>query len=188
MRDLEPQQLTFGPLSPPPQVCNTACASPDSELCRPLKSLSIGASSDGVTTFPESKAGGCGPTFSGAALNSLGTDSPSGPEHCEAFYVTAPEAGAAQAAICGGKTCTVQMVLDNGVTAAGSSGFTPSEVSPTPAPTPSPTPGPTPYGRRRSLQQVPEVTTTAYGKRRSLQQAVPVTTTTYGKRRLTQQH
>ncbi len=69
--------------------------------------------------------------------------------------MTSNKAGAKLADICGGSSCQVQMVLDNGVTALGSAG-------PNPTPTPTPTPSPTPYGRRRSLQQA---TPTAYGRR-----------------------
>lgn len=145
------------------QVCNTACSSPDAEECRPLQSLSIGASGD-ITTTPASEALACGPTFTGANLGTLGTQSPSDLEHCEAFYMTSNKAGAKLEDVCGGSACNVQMVLDNGVTALGSSGSDPTPTptpTPTPAPTPAPTPGPTPYGRRRSLLQAP----TPYGRR-----------------------
>lgn len=77
--------------------------------------------------------------------------------------MTTNKAGAGIEDVCGDSSCKVQMSLDNGVTALGSSG-----ADPTPVPTPSspkssplPSPGPTPYGRRRSLAQAP----TPYGRR-----------------------
>ena len=138
------------------QVCNTQCTAPDSEYCQPLKSLAVGASD--VTTYPDSSATDCGPTFTGDALASLGTESPSDPEHCEAFYITVDTPGAKIADVCGSESCQVQMELANGVKAV--AGAAP--VPPTPNPKPVVSPSPTPYGRRRNLQQA---TVTAYGRR-----------------------
>ncbi len=73
--------------------------------------------------------------------------------------MTSNKAGAKLEDVCGGSSCKVQMVLDNGVTALGSAGPNP---TPTPTPSPTPSPGPTPYGRRRSLQQAAP---TPYGRR-----------------------
>jgi hypothetical protein len=76
--------------------------------------------------------------------------------------MTSNKAGAKVQDVCGGSSCKVQMVLDNGVTALSSPGPDPTP-SPSPKSSPTPSPGPTPYGsnRRRSLSQAP----TPHGRR-----------------------
>lgn len=139
-------------------VCNTASAS--AETNRPLKSLSISAS--GVTTWPESTPTSGGVSFSGASLGSLATQSPSDPEHCEAFYLTAPTAGAKIESISGGSpTVSLSWELDNGVTATTTSGPESSGPATTPS-GPSTPSNPQVYGRRRSLLQAGP---TPYGRR-----------------------
>ena len=139
------------------QVCNTQAGS--TETNRPLKSLSVGAT--GVTTYPESAPTATGVAFTGASLGSLATQTPSDPEHCEAFYLTAPKAGAKIEDVCGASTCTLSWELDNGVTATTTSG--PSSSGPSTPSGPSSGPSnPQVYGRRRSLLQAGP---TPYGRR-----------------------
>lgn len=140
------------------QVCNTKCSSATADTCRPLKSVSVGAT--GVTAYPTASSDACGPSFGAGALGSLATAAPSGPENCEALYLTANKPSATLAEVCA-NGCPVLFTLDNGATysttvdgaavpspspsSSPSGGSSPSSSSPKPY-------GPSPY-RRRSLQE-----------------------------------
>ena len=151
-------------------MCNTGCSAPDADTCRPLKSVSVGAT--GVSSYPTAASDACGPSFGVDSLGSLASSGPETPEHCEALYLTADKAQASLAEVCA-DGCRVLYELDNGVKASATiDAAAPAQASPSPEPEtspspssspsgPKPTPTPKPYGptpyRRRSLMEQEEL-------------------------------